>query len=852
MVCLYSDANFLALNILESLLSKNSFVVVLTTEPKRWTNTTLHLKKNPRFSVIDANKVTNLPDFNYSIFCGGFILKKLAYPSFREFTSLSAMTSSKRLVIFPFETFSSKEDESINISDDLSVIYMGDLLGPRLDLDSDLLINRVINQMFAKREITLPAREILYPIFVADAARAVTKWLFSFGPYGKKIFLTGSAISSTDFGEANKKIIGDLKFGFVRRGGPRPIPKNTEKQELPANLNFILLLTYKWLAKTPFQKREPEKQKKRPKYPKYFLPILLAVFIIISPILIIASSLGLVYFSVKDFAGGNTKSATNKILIARTLFAVGQHTSDVFVYLPGIGRIYKETGFVSYVGKKSMDAAGFAVPLVRTVNEAFSNVLGDAVYDPSPASQEIFSEMDHLYKDTSAIQTYVINAQKSNIWAAGYLLSKVDFDKVKNYFKQGEVLAENLPSILGKDQRKTYLVLFQNNMELRPTGGFIGSFGLLTFDGGRMTDLTINDVYSADGQLMGHVEPPAPIKYYLNEANWWLRDSNWDPDFPTSAKRAEWFLNKEVDTQVDGVLAVDLKTVSEMLKVTGPIFLADYNLNLTSDNLYQKIQAEAEDRFFPGSHQKASFLTALSRNLIAEVEKLDTKQKLLVLGVFLKDFEGRHIQAFLHDDVSEEAISSLGWSGGVATPTCGDGCYADLVGLVEANLGVNKANYFISRNVDLAINVSGGVITRKLTLTLANSANPALGTPGTYRVYIRTFMPDDSSLTGVSAITGENREDLPVEVVDSHGRQEAGVFIQVLGGQSKKIEFTWTTNPQGVPILSSYGLYIRKQAGVSDDPWHITVNEENPALTNPGVYTYNTILAQDYFLRLGK
>jgi hypothetical protein len=88
---------------------------------------------------------------------------------------------------------------------------------------------------------------------------------------------------------------------------------------------------------------------------------------------------------------------------------------------------------------------------------------------------------------------------------------------------EGRVLAGNLPSILGKDGIKTYLILFQNNMELRPTGGFIGSYGLATFDSGRLTDLTINDVYSADGQLNGHVEPPAPIKDYLGEANWWLQ-----------------------------------------------------------------------------------------------------------------------------------------------------------------------------------------------------------------------------------------------------------------------------------------------------------------------------------------
>ena len=156
-------------------------------------------------------------------------------------------------------------------------------------------------------------------------------------------------------------------------------------------------------------------------------------------------------------------------------------------------------------------------------------------------------------------------------------------------------------------------------MELRPTGGFIGSFGLITFDGGRLSDLTVNDVYTADGQLNGHVEPPLPIKNYLGEASWWLRDSNWDPDFPTSAKRAEWFLDKELGKKVDGVIATDLYPIKEILKVTGSVFLSDYNSTITSENLYETTQNEVQNNFFPGTHKKASFLTALSRSLLGEL-----------------------------------------------------------------------------------------------------------------------------------------------------------------------------------------------------------------------------------------
>ena len=83
---------------------------------------------------------------------------------------------------------------------------------------------------------------------------------------------------------------------------------------------------------------------------------------------------------------------------------------------------------------------------------------------------------------------------------------------------------------------KIYLLLLQNNMELRPTGGFIGSVGLLDLQDGKMNNLDILDVYTIDGQLKGHVDPPDPIRKYFNQPNWFLRDSNFDPDFANSMK----------------------------------------------------------------------------------------------------------------------------------------------------------------------------------------------------------------------------------------------------------------------------------------------------------------------------
>ena len=345
-----------------------------------------------------------------------------------------------------------------------------------------------------------------------------------------------------------------------------------------------------------------------------------------------------------------------------------------------------------------------------------------------------------------------------------------------------------------------------------------------------MSDFTLSDVYSADGQLKGHIEPPAPIKDHLGEANWFLRDSNWDPDFPTSASRAEWFLDKEIDKQVDGVIVLDLEPVKSMLMHTGPIYLADYDLDITKDNLYEKTQDEVHEDLFPGTHKKASFLTALSRNLVTEVSNLPSEKKALILKEFYKDLEERHIQISLHNTQVQDSVAALGWNGEVATPTCGSGCYADFVGVVEANVGVNKANYFIQRRHDLKIEILPKKIRRELTIELKNNANPSLGLLGKYKAYVRVLVPVNAEAHGNYDITTSGQ------------RKELGFLAEVLGGEAQKLVISWSTPRVG---NMSYGIYFRKQAGTGeDDPLNVSI------LAPTKSYSYNTNLSRDFLTKV--
>jgi len=857
-VCIFSDANFLALNIFGNLVSKNCFVNIITNDFGSWKKETAHISAVSKFSIISRKKAGNLTRFDYTIFCGGFIDTKSAYREFTEFSSLPNLSGTKTLILFPFEVFDKNEVGRIKINDNAAMLFIGDLLGPGINLESDLLVSRTIAGIVQKRQMSIGIGETFYPVNVNDIVRLISKWLFSFGPYGKKILVLGRATPMDVFWNQNQKLVGKIKLIYDPKISARDIPRDLVVEKINSDLQSSLTEMYSWLKnqqvkvpekvnkvktiKTP-KSITPIRRKMRIKFPKEVKPLIyILIIILIFPIALLLINLIISFVGYKEFLAGNDENAENTILLAKSFAVIAGEESKILNYIPGINLVYKEVTFIANFTGDADEAAFHAIPVVRSGAELFGNILGSQVYDPGNQSSKIASGLFLLHGDITSMKDLTDKASKENIILAKKILTRVDFDKYISMTLEGQVLAGNIPSILGEDGIKTYLILFQNNMELRPTGGFIGSYGLATFDSGRLSDLTINDVYSADGQLNGHVEPPAPIKDYLGEANWWLRDSNWDPDFPTSAQRAEWFLNKEVGKNVDGEAAIDLSPIKDILSETGPVYLSDFDLTITGDNLYEKVEAEVQNNTFPGTHQKASFLTALSRSLLGSFGKLSSSQKLLVLKTFYNSFDTRHLQVFLHDNSSQNAINSLGWDGSVTLPICGSGCYADTVGLVEANLGVNKANYFIQRNVSLNVNVNSYQIDRTLIFNLKNTANPALGPAGKYKAYVRLLVPQDANILSVTKSSGQSGVTVSPDITEVKNRKEVGTLVEILAGQSENLTFSWKSNITTAPI-SGYLLYVRKQAGLDSLPVSLSVT--TPSLTNGAPYLYNAILTRD-------
>lgn len=390
---------------------------------------------------------------------------------------------------------------------------------------------------------------------------------------------------------------------------------------------------------------------------------------------------------------------------------------------------------------------------------------------------------------------------------------------------KGQDLLAVLPQILSPSGRKTYLILFENNAELRPTGGFIGSFALVSLENSRLINFEVFDVYQADGQLKGHVEPPPKLKEYLGEASWYLRDSNWDPDFAISAQRAQWFLDKEMQIDVDGTVAITLEAARKVVAALGEVAIPEYQEKINKDNLFQKAEYYAELATFAGSTQKKDFLGSLGQALFEKIKNAKGKEMLGVGGALFASLEQKEILAYSNDPRIELVISNLNWGGRIREyqPVSNrQPIFADFLYLNEANVGINKANYFVQRKIDhqIIVNQEGGV-EEKLTLTYDNQSPSESWPAGNYKNYLRLYLPKGARITSVLVTDPKNPGLwLPFdfkyfESTEDHNKSLFGFLFNIPIKSKKTVEIKYELN-QKVDLsqkLASYLLLLQKQPG---------------------------------------
>jgi hypothetical protein len=419
-------------------------------------------------------------------------------------------------------------------------------------------------------------------------------------------------------------------------------------------------------------------------------------------------------------------------------------------------------------------------------------------------------------------------------------------------------------TLLGAQGTKRYLVVFQNNTEIRPTGGFIGSFAELKIHDGVIEKLHIpgGGSYDLQGSLKENLIAPEPLQ--ILKARWEFQDANWFPDFPTSARQILQFYESAGGPSVDGVLAINATFVAQLIGLIGSIDMPEYGRVINEDNFIFEAQRIVEYEYDKQINKPKAFIGDLAPKLVEQTIDKTSKDFLAIVDFLNSGLSQKELQLYLVNDEIQKQVIDHGWGGEIKWTN------HDYLLVSNTNLGGGKTDGVIHENINLQVDIQDdGSIVNTVTIERTHFGIKGLMFTGVNNVnYTRLYVPKGSELMQVGGfmqpdpslfheaesdwildddlVYTKAREEIdPISstrITQEHGKTVFGNWIQTKPGTTSTVHFQYklpiTINALnqnkslktqiasliGVPQTEEYALTIQKQPGVENRETHVTVN----------------------------
>ncbi|MCB8941448.1 MAG: DUF4012 domain-containing protein [Ardenticatenaceae bacterium] len=416
-----------------------------------------------------------------------------------------------------------------------------------------------------------------------------------------------------------------------------------------------------------------------------------------------------------------------------------------------------------------------------------------------------------------------------------------------------------LPEIMGVNGRRTYLLLAQNEDELRATGGFISGVGTLTIENGDIQNLAFQDASAFDLQtFLNNSEtydpPPQPLYDLMGSQYFLLRDANYWPDFPYSAQQAiDLYRRVEPNSQIDGVIAIDQEFMRLLVAATGPVTVPDTGQVINAQNTIQSFrdsfniqEGQTVSEWF--RNRKAfltTFATAIMNKVQGDFGSVDPVAFLKNIHLALNS---RHLQLYMLNTEESAVLNQLNWDGRLENPAGQDFLLA-----LDTNVGFSKTNMHMQRTIHYQVAINADH-TALATLTLAHThTNPPTAGEGcvqeisydnapTYQEiadrcyfnFLRVYSSPGATLRHAT------QHSIPAGILlggaawakPATATQEFANFVtfsnfmMVPRGESLTTQFVYdlpATVVQQQDGRTIYQLWLRKQAGTPDEPYTVEV-----------------------------
>lgn len=377
---------------------------------------------------------------------------------------------------------------------------------------------------------------------------------------------------------------------------------------------------------------------------------------------------------------------------------------------------------------------------------------------------------------------------------------------------------------LGEDRQ--LLLLFANDTELRPGGGFLGVFALATVRDGEVVNLVAEDSYAVDALVADdsyQAVPPLPLTHYLGAQKWYFRDSNWSPDFPSSAATSIQLLRQEIAhgglpvPEVHGVLMFTPTFIGKLLNLIGPVTIDGQTF--TSANIADKLEYEVEIGYAEQGippHQRKDVVARLTDQVVDRVLELPASRWPELFVILSESFVNKEMALWSSDEAVQSVYRDADWSGEVVQE--GD----DLLMVVDANLGALKTDPKIDREISYSVQPTADGLQATVSIEYTNNASFTWKTTR-YRTYTRVFAPLGSTFISAQGTLLNDKLLNPtgtagvVDVVTDLGLTSFGAFTSIEPGESRTLSFTYLLPSSVVDAVQNgvYQLDVIKQLGAA-------------------------------------
>jgi hypothetical protein len=696
------------------------------------------------------------------------------------------------------------------------LLLFGDLFDQKVLFDKNSTISKYIIFANSSGKILVEGNglNLNYPISFKDTIKLIIKASYLYLPQNIILLFQPHPITDISLANTFRKIDPLLEVDYINKS-----KKNNLK--LPKN-GLFAISKYNLknrLEDLDFQNRNQNKDLatdyKKIKQPKNrgmiktFMTFMLAcLFLLLLPLIFTLMYLGLASWQLDQAMEyvnkGDFKNALKKSQNAKSFYELSDKSNEMLSNQAKLINLKTQAKSIDEKINNGKRIGEISIYVIEGLN-SLNNVYSDNVN----TREEFISFIDSFKKANTSIQ-------KVNLEREGLVNEKNGINSITSFTELISNTSEILPQVMGLNSEKKYLILFQNNNEIRSGGGTVNAFGVVKINNGKIEKFKFFPAYLID-KNNNNSDASIAIQKYLSEKKFLFKGSLDSPDTLKNTLTVLDLFKNYSDEKIDGVIYIDKNFIDEIISSS------NRNTTNSSDSIFNPTQVQ-----YLSNNKKNDYFTSLLNNINFSSSENNSFVTLKLIKSIGESISKKSIYINLTDDNIQNSSSVNYLTGNLIDNRKSQiNLIRDYFGLSESNLASNVENTLISRSVSKKISIEqDGKLYSTVSISYKNNSVKNTKENKEYKNYLRIILPKEAVIQEISI--GGRKQDIFFVSETSSSNDQLEVSREVLGDKIvygflvsippealKTIKLNYST-----PFIVSekpstaYSLIIYKQPGM--------------------------------------